>query len=143
MSLISGLYMGINDVVARADLYCIAVLTTVGDLYEDSGTEMRDLNPMGIATNANGGATSIQEQNELSLVRLLGLNDLYQLMKRDGLIIATIMVLVLLASMLFVHRSDKLADKKADIMHKLGIVFIICSLIWILNIVVAILDSMF
>lgn len=130
------------SVISKVNSWCVALLTG-GELYDNAAGATDGLNPLGIATNANGGDSNIKVEGETSIVELLGLNDLYQLMKRDGLIIATIMVLVLLVSMLLVQRADKLAEKKADIMHKLGVVFIICSLIWILNVLVAIFDSVF
>ncbi|MCR5719952.1 MAG: hypothetical protein K6F84_05250 [Lachnospiraceae bacterium] len=102
-----------------------------------------NIDPMKIATEANGGKTTIHEYGERDLFYFFGLNGLFSFLKTQGLIIATIMVLIAFISMLFINRSDKLADKKADVIHKLKIVFIICSLLWILDLFVLICDSIF
>lgn len=104
---------------------------------------VNSINPLDIATNAEGGKTTIHVEGEQSVVDMLQLNNLYFLLRRDGMIWATIVIVVLLATMLFVKKSEKLAEKKADVLHKLLIVFLISSVVWILSLVVNIFDYIF
>lgn len=75
------------------------------------------------------------------LQRLLGATDLYAVLRRDAVLIGVIAILVLLISMLFVKKSDLLAEKKKDLMHKFGIVFLISTLITLLNFLTLIFET--
>lgn len=101
------------------------------------------INPLDIATGAEGGKTTIHVEGEQSIVDMLQLNNLFYLLRRDGLIWATIVIVILLGTMLFVRKSEKLAERKADIFHKLLIVFLISSVIWILAAAVSLFDFIF
>lgn len=111
------------------DRLCVAVLSGVA------------LNPVDIASgkgksdSATIGGTDVAE--------FLQLTDLFALIRRDSILISVIVILALLITMLFIKKSDKLADRKADILHKLGIVFVIASLVTILNILYAVVRGMF
>lgn len=112
-------------------------------VIEETVVVLGSINPLDIAVNAEGGETTIHTDGEQSLVDILQLPNLYALLKRDSLIWATIIIICLLISMYFIKKSEKLAERKADIMHKFLIVFIICSLLWILDVAVFVLDSIF
>lgn len=102
-----------------------------------------NINPLDIAVNAENGQTTIHVEGEQSFVEMFQLANLYYMLKRDGLIWGAIVIVCLLMSMLFIRRSEKLAERKADILHKIIIVFLICSVLWILGVVVALFDDMF
>ena len=102
-----------------------------------------NVNPLDIATNAEGNGMTVVREGEDSFFQLFQLGKLFAWLKRDGLILASIVILFLLITMLFVNKAEKLADKKADIMHKLLIVFLISSVLWILDVIVVMLDKVF
>ena len=76
-----------------------------------------------LKTRNNLGSAS----NTSSAFYLLDLGSLFYLIKKNALIIGTIVIMLLLVSMLFISKADVLADRKKDVEHKLGIVFLICS----------------
>ena len=86
------------------------------------------VNPLEVATNGAGIKT------DTTINDILDLNNLYNLLKRDALLIATIVIVVLLASMYFIDKADMIAERKKDIEHKLGIALIIVFLLTILNV---------
>jgi len=102
------------------------------------GTVVIFLDPMEIVSGAGG-----EDVVEDGIVEILQLNNLFYLLKENAVILASIMLLILFISMYFVRESQKLADKKADILHKLSIVFLIFSILWILSVFITVLDSIF
>jgi len=102
---------------------------------------MLSANPFDIMTNAEGGKVTIDTKGEQSFADLFDLGGLFQLLKREGMIWSAIVIVILLISMFFVNRSDKLAEKKADIMHKLLIVFLMSSALFLLGAIVYIFDE--
>lgn len=100
--------------------------------------------PLDIATNAERfGKVTLHNDGMEGFMELFQLNNLFFYLKKMGLIISAISIIMILISMYFISRSDRLAEKKADIMHKLVIVFLICSCLFILSAVVAVLDIIF
>ncbi len=102
------------------------------------------IDPLKIATNAekNGKVTVSGEEND-GFLGLFELDALYYFLKREVLIWSAIIVLFLFVTMLFINKSEKLADRKADISHKLLIVFLASSAIFGLSAVINLLDAIF
>lgn len=98
------------------------------------------LNPLDIAT---GGMGDESEVVNTDIVELLELNNLFRLLQEWAVVIGAIVILALIISMHFVGKSERLAEKKADIGHKLLILFIIFSIVWIFNTLVLVLTSIF
>lgn len=96
-------------------------------------------NPLEIATEGLGDAELVDD----TLVDLLELGNLYYVLKENAVLIVGIMLLAIMISMHFVNKAEKLAEKKADILHKLKILFLIFSIVWILNIIIAVLEFLF
>lgn len=69
--------------------------------------------------------------------------DLFAVLRRDALLLSVIVIVATLISMLFIRKSDKWADKKEDVLHKLLIVFLIASLVTILNVVAGFFEGLF
>lgn len=98
------------------------------------------LNPLEIIQGANdnnvtnglenagfsGGATDV--------FNLLGLDNLFYLLRRDLMLLAACVVAVALLKLMVIKRPKDVAEKKMDIIHKLIIVFLGASVIEILNI---------
>lgn len=97
------------------------------------------MDPMEII-KGNSGAELVEEGKA---IELLGTDDLFVVLRRTSMYISVIVILVLLISMLFIRRSDKLGERKDDILHKLSIVFLIASLIALLNIVSSAVEGVF
>lgn len=57
----------------------------------------------------------------------LSLGSLFYAVKKNVVLIGTISVLVCLISMIFVSKADIVAEKKADVMHRLFIIFLAVS----------------
>lgn len=95
-------------------------------------------NPMDII---NGAEPDLVQEGKM--IDLLGTDDLFVIIKRDALLISVVVIIGLLITMLFIRRSEKLADRKEDIMHKLLIVFLIASLVSILNIISILVEGIF
>ena len=89
------------------------------------------------------GRTPITDMSIWDAEKYFPVTDLYAILERDALVWAIIILLVTFISMLFVNNSEKLAEKKKDILHKLFIVFLIASLVSILNILLMFLDNIF
>lgn len=58
---------------------------------------------------------------------LLDLGALFYLIKKNALIIGTIVVAVLLITLIYMDKTEDIANRKKDIYHKLLVIFIICS----------------
>lgn len=85
---------------------------------------LADLDPFSILKdNNNLGSKSATSD----AFYLLDLGGLFYFLKKNALIVGTIVVVALLVTMLFVNKAEALADKKKDIEHKLVILFLICS----------------
>lgn len=103
-----------------------------------------NVNPLDIATNAeSGGKITMESGDGNGFAELFQLPALYQLLKKQGMLIAAILILWLLVTMFFVRRSDHLAEKKADILHKLFIVFLMASTLFILSSIINLFDTVF
>jgi len=100
-------------------------------------------NPLDIATGAEGKNISVKGNDGNSFAEMMNLAGLYQMLKRDALIWSAIIILGCLISMFFIKRSDIVSERKKDIGHKILIVFLICSLITLLSIVVNVFDVLF
>ena len=101
------------------------------------------LNPMEIL-NSGGGSTAVRGgQQERDVTYFLQLDSLFYLLRRDALLILVIAVLVLLIGLMLVKNPNKTAEGKLDILHKLGIGIIICSLVTLLNVLVATVSWLF
>ena len=74
---------------------------------------------------------------------LLDLGGIWMIIKTNAILWSVIVSVVILISMLFIHKAEMLQDKKKDLLHKLGIVFLFSSLITIFNIVKAFFDGLF
>lgn len=95
--------------------------------------------PMEIIKGNSG--TELVEEGKA--IELLGTDDLFAVLKRASMYTGVIVILVLLISMLFIRRSDKLGERKDDILHKLLIVFLIASLVTFLNILSSVAEGIF
>ena len=110
-----------------------------------SGTAARGLaaiDPLHIATNAEEGVTVTGEYQN-GFLGLLNFNYLYYFLRREVFIWAAIITLCLLIAMMFVSKAEKISDRKNDILHKLFIVFLASSALFILSTVVQVLDWIF
>ena len=101
------------------------------------------IDPLKIATNAENGRVTVSGEENNGFLGLFELDALYFFLKREVLIWSAIVVLFLLVTMLFINKSEKLADRKDDIMHKLLIVFLASSAISVLSAVINLLDAVF
>jgi uncharacterized membrane protein len=100
--------------------------------------------PLKIATNAEeDGQVTVHQSGKKDFLGIFEFDELYWFLKRQVFIWSAIIVLFLLVTMLFISRSDKLADRKADVLHKLSIVFIASSAIFLLTAFVNVLDAIF
>lgn len=104
---------------------------------------MLTLNPLDIATGAEGGDVTIGNSAEEGLIGDFDLVGLFRWLRRDAILLGAIVILGLLCTMLFVNKAEKLADRKDDILHKVGILLLICSIIWVLNLIASVLDAVF
>lgn len=118
-------------------------MCVLGGLYFKVYSLFLGINPIDIATNAEGGNVTAVTKGEDSFFSLFQLGKLFAMLRRDALLLASIVMVVLLVCILYVNNSQKLAEKKADIAHKLVVIFLICSVLWILDFVVMILDYLF
>lgn len=100
------------------------------------------VDPLKIATNAEGGKTTVANEDG-GIFRILELSSLYAFLKREVFIWGAIVTLFLLMTMLFISKSEKLAERKADVMHKLFIVFLASSTLFLLSAFVNLLDAIF
>lgn len=75
--------------------------------------------------------------------RFYGAAELFQILKRGFIIICICAVLVSLISLLFVNKAEMVADKKANVIHKLEIVFLISSFGTILSIILHFVHAVF
>lgn len=107
---------------------------------EKVGVLLSSLNPLEIIQGANdpnvndglgqaefsGGAADVFE--------LLNLDNLFYLLKRDLMLLATCVLAIALLKLMMIKRPKEVAEKKTDILHKLLIVFLGASIIGVLNI---------
>lgn len=110
--------------------------------------QQNNLSPLDIATHAQGDQMNLQNQGEGGVkerifAEEMNLPALFNFLKREVLLVSTIAILVTLISMLFVTKAEKLADKKENIMHKLMLVFLASSTIWLLDVFVTVLSMIF
>ncbi len=72
-----------------------------------------------------------------------GVGELFAMLQTVFLIICICSVLVSLIALLFVNKAEMVADKKANIIHKLGIALTVSSFATILTIVVQFIRAVF
>lgn len=102
------------------------------------------IDPIRIATNAEkDGKITITGEEQHGFLGLFAFDYLYSFLKREVLIWGAILTVFLLVSMLFITRSEKLAERKADILHKLLIVLLASSTLTLLSALVNLLDWIF
>lgn len=97
------------------------------------------ISPLDIATEGAGVDGEVAKE----FADMFQLGNLYFVLRRDLLIWTTIVVVGLLISMQFVKKSEKLAERKNDILHKLLIALIGSTIIWLFSLVVAVLEYIF
>ena len=102
----------------------------------------RTPDPLRIATNAENNVTITGEKLD-GFLGLFSFDYLFYHLKREVFIWAAIVTLFLFITMLFINRSDKIADRKNDILHKLLIVFLASSTLFILTALIRVLDEIF
>lgn len=101
------------------------------------------IDPLRIATNAEeGNRVSVAEDGN-GIWGTLRMHQFYHLLKQQVFYWSAIVVLFLLATMFFLNKSEKIAERKADILHKLAIVFLASSTIFLLSAVINVLDTIF
>lgn len=100
-------------------------------------------NPMDILNAKNSTNLFSGDAETKDIAYLLDLKGLWGLIKTNALLLSVIACLIILISMFFVHKAEMLQDKKKDLIHKLGIVLLFCSLITIFNIVKMFFDELF
>lgn len=89
------------------------------------------------------GKESVDPTAGIDPVDYLRTDSLYGAISDFVTMMSVVIIMGLLITMLFVSKSEKLAEKKQDIMHKLLIVFIATSLISILNFAVEFMRYLF
>lgn len=98
------------------------------------------LKPLEIIQGANdsnvtdGLANAEFSGGAADVFNLLGLDNLFYMLRRDLMLLAACVVAVALLSLMVIKRPKDVAEKKRDILHKLLIVFLGASIIEILNI---------
>ena len=102
----------------------------------------RTPDPLRIATNAENNVTITGEKLD-GFLGLFSFDYLFYHLKREVFIWAAIVTLFLFITMLFINRSDKIADRKNDILHKLLIVYLASSTLFILTALIRVLDEIF
>lgn len=125
---------------ACAKAYCAASAILVASSQNIS------VDPLKIATNAEqGGKVTITSENETygGFLGLFDFQSLYRFLKREVFVWGAVVTVFLLMTMLFISRSEKLAERKADVMHKLFIVFLASSTLFLLSAFVNVLDAIF
>lgn len=123
--------------LARMRAASLSLLASANDFSVD---------PLRIATNAekDGKVTIVSDQEQYNgFLGLFDFNYIYYFLKREVFIWGAIIIVFLLITMLFISKSEKLAERKADVMHKLLIVFIASSTLFLLSAVVNLLDAIF
>lgn len=114
----------------NAHLY-VAASNVSSVIYARAGMGLvqNDINPdpMGICEGNLGGRGGKLVTSE-GFLNYIDITGLYYVMKKNGLMIGTIICLGILISMLFVKKADILADKKQDLQHKFVIIFTIIAL---------------
>ena len=113
---------------------CIIAKMYIESLLIAAADPMEILN----GRDMTGGETPLIKAN-----RILGFSDLFAILQRDAVLIAVISIIATLIAMLFVKKEEKLAEMKKSIGHKLLIVFIISSLLSILNLAIKLLNYVF
>lgn len=107
---------------------------------ERMGVLLTSLNPLEIIqgandSTANGGLENAEfSSGAADVFRLLHLDNLFYVLRRDLMLVAVCVLAVTLLKLMIIKRPKEMADKKADILHKLTIVFVGASIIGILNI---------
>lgn len=99
------------------------------------------VNPMNIATGKFEDGQRLADEEKFG--NLMEINYLYRGMREVLIIFAAIGILVSLLSMLFVNRSEVLAERKETLAGKLKVVLIACSILELLNILTTILGTVF
>ena len=102
------------------------------------------IDPLKIATNAESGdRITVTGEKDKGFLGLFAFNDLYHILKREVFIWGTIVTVFILVTMLFATKSEKLAEKKSDVMHKLLIILLASSTLTLLSVFVNLLDAVF
>ena len=104
-------------------------------------TTILSANPLRIAVHAEDKPSFAGEDD--GFLGLFSFKYLYYYLKREVFIWATIITLCLLIAMMFVNKAEKLADRKKDVMHKLFIVFLASSTLFLLTSLIEVLDWIF
>lgn len=110
---------------------------------------LASMNPLEIIQGANDSSVSSGlENSEFSggaaeVFRLLHLDNLFYVLRRDLMLIAVCILAVTLLRLMVIRRPKDVADKKMDILHKLIIVFMGASIISILNILFHFFSAIF
>ena len=84
--------------------------------------------------------------NSMNIVESIeGFNfaDFFYLIKSFGVLGGLLSIGATLLTMLYVERTDAVADKKKDIEHKLFVLFLIFSLITLFNVMKEVFDTIF
>lgn len=93
--------------------------------------------PMSILQNKDDSEKSAH------VAEYYGVAELFHILQTGFIIVCVCAVLVSLIALLFVNKAEMIADKKADVLHKLGIVFIISSFAGILGIISTFVGAVF
>ncbi len=112
-------------------------------IYAVTSVSLGTADPLKIATNAESNKVTITGEKGDGFLGLFSFNYLYYFLKREVFIWAAITTLFLFITMLFINRSDKIADRKNDILHKLFIVFLASSTLFLLTALIRVLDEIF
>lgn len=110
---------------------------------------LTSLNPLEIIQGANdhtvnGGVQSAEfSGGAADVFHLLNLDNLFYMLRRDLMLVATCVLAVALLKLMIIKRPKEVAEKKMDILHKLIIVFIGASIIGVLNILYQFFASIF
>lgn len=78
-----------------------------------------------------------------NLYTLLDLKNLWQIVKRNAVMLSIIAIIILIIALMYVRKADLLAEKKAALTHVIFILLLICSLVPIMNALKAFFDYIF
>lgn len=94
--------------------------------------------PMAILKKNNNLGSSNVSTSTFSLFDFQGL---YYALKENSILIGAIVVVGLLVLMMFVHDPKEASEAKKDVEHKLFIIFLICSAVWIFDVLKKVCQS--
>lgn len=107
------------------------------------------LNPLKIIQGSNDPAVSDGMEHAAfhggaeDVYKLLHLDNLFFLLKRDLMLVAACVLAVIILKLMIISQPKEVAEKKMDLIHKLVIVFIGASVVGILNILYQFFASVF